>query len=106
MCSDFPESYFDNSVRSCARIFLGYNWQQKNYCWDNDVIFFAFSFTHTLNCRTILSRGSVEGTENQGERPSEYSLQCRRILGRRKLLVYVHTVVTTIFVMTGEDQGK
>ena len=31
------------------------------------------------------------------------SLQCRRILGGRKLLVYVRTVVTAIFVMTEED---
>ena len=32
------------------------------------------------------------------------SLQCRRILGGRQLLVYVRTVVTAIFdVMTEED---
>ena len=31
------------------------------------------------------------------------SLQCRRILGGRKLLVHVRTVVTAIFVMTEED---
>ena len=31
------------------------------------------------------------------------SLQCRRILGGRKLLVYVRTVVTAIFVMTEDD---
>ena len=31
------------------------------------------------------------------------SLQCRHILGGRKLLVYVRTVVTAIFVMTEED---
>ena len=30
-------------------------------------------------------------------------LQCTRILGGRKLLVYVRTVVTAIFVMTEED---
>ena len=29
--------------------------------------------------------------------------QCRRILGGRKLLIYVRTVVTAIFVMTKED---
>ena len=34
------------------------------------------------------------------------SLQCRRILGGRKLLVYVRTVVTVIFVMTEEDKGE
>ena len=35
------------------------------------------------------------------------SLQCRRILGGRKLLVYVRTVVTAIFdVMTEEDSSK
>ena len=33
----------------------------------------------------------------------KYSLQCRRIFGGRKLLVYVRTVVTAIFVMTEED---
>ena len=33
------------------------------------------------------------------------SLQCRRILGRRKLHVYVRTVVTAIFVMTEEYYG-
>ena len=34
-------------------------------------------------------------------------LQCRRILGGRKLLVYVRTVVTAIFVvMTEEDLGE
>ena len=33
------------------------------------------------------------------------SLQCRRILGGRKLLVYVRTVVTAIFVMTEEYYG-
>ena len=32
------------------------------------------------------------------------SLQCRRILGGRKLLVYVRTVVTAIFVMTVEGR--
>ena len=31
------------------------------------------------------------------------SLQCRRILGGRKLLVNVRTVLTAIFVMTEED---
>ena len=31
------------------------------------------------------------------------SLQCRRILGGRKLLVSARTIVTTIFVMTEED---
>ena len=31
------------------------------------------------------------------------SLQCRRILGGRKLLDYVPTVETAIFVMSGED---
>ena len=31
------------------------------------------------------------------------SLQCRRILGGRQLLDYVRTIVTAIFVMTGED---
>ena len=31
------------------------------------------------------------------------SLQCRRILGGRKLLVYVRIVVTAIFVMTEKD---
>ena len=34
---------------------------------------------------------------------TETSLQCRRILGGRKLLGYVRTVVTAIFVMTEED---
>ena len=35
------------------------------------------------------------------------NLQCRRILGGRKLLVYVRTTVTAIFdVMTEEDQGE
>ena len=34
---------------------------------------------------------------------AKYSLQCRRILGGRKLLVYVRTVVTAIFVVTEED---
>ena len=35
------------------------------------------------------------------------SLQCRRILGGRKLLVYVHIVVTAIFdFMTEEDWGE
>ena len=34
------------------------------------------------------------------------SLQCRRILGGRKLLVYVRAVVTAIFVMTEEDSGE
>ena len=33
-----------------------------------------------------------------------FSVQCRRILGGRKLLVYVRTVVIAIFdVMTEED---
>ena len=50
-----------------------------------------------------MSRSSVEGTTNQGECPSEYSLQCRQILDGQKLLVYVRTVVTTIFVMMEED---
>ena len=39
----------------------------------------------------------------QDSRPIAISLQCRRILGGRKLLVYVRTVVTAIFVMTEED---
>ena len=34
---------------------------------------------------------------------AKYSLQCRRILGGRKLLVYVRTVVNAIFVMAEED---
>ena len=34
-------------------------------------------------------------------------LQCRRILGRRKLLLYVRIVVTAIFdFMTEEDWGE
>ena len=36
----------------------------------------------------------------------QYSLQCRRIMGGRKLLVYVGTVVTAFFVMTEEDKGE
>ena len=31
------------------------------------------------------------------------SLRCRRILGERKLLVYVRTVVIAISVMTEDD---
>ena len=42
----------------------------------------------------------------QDSRPIAISLQCRRILGGRKLLVYVRTVVTAIFVMTEEDSGE
>ena len=42
----------------------------------------------------------------QDSRLIAISLQCRRILGGRKLLVYVRTVVTTIFVMTEEDSGE
>ena len=38
----------------------------------------------------------------QDSRLIAISLQCRRILGGRKLLVYVRTVVTAIFVMTEE----
>ena len=32
------------------------------------------------------------------------SLQCRRILGGRKLLVYVRSVVNAIFFMTEDDK--
>ena len=42
----------------------------------------------------------------QDSRLIAISLQCRRILGGRKLLVYVRTVVTAIFVMTQEDSGE
>ena len=42
----------------------------------------------------------------QDSRPIAISLQCRRILGGGKLLVYVRTVVTAIFVMTEEDSGE
>ena len=42
----------------------------------------------------------------QDSRLIAISLQCRRILGGRKLLVYVCTVVTAIFVMTEEDSGE
>ena len=42
----------------------------------------------------------------QDSRLIAISLQCRRNLGGRKLLVYVHTVVTAIFVMTEEDSGE
>ena len=42
----------------------------------------------------------------QDSRLIAISLQCRRILGGRKLLVYVRTVVTAIFVMTEEDSGE
>ena len=42
----------------------------------------------------------------QDSRLIAISLQCRRILGGRKLLVYVRAVVTAIFVMTEEDSGE
>ena len=42
----------------------------------------------------------------QDSRLIAISLQCRRILGGRKLLVYVPTVVTAIVVMTEEDSGE
>ena len=43
----------------------------------------------------------------QDSRLIAISLQCRRILGGRKLLVYVRTVVTAIFVMKiQEDSGE
>ena len=42
----------------------------------------------------------------QDSRLIAISLQYRRILGGRKLLVYVRTVVTAIFVMTEEDSGE
>ena len=42
----------------------------------------------------------------QDSRLIAISLQCRRSLGGRKLLVYVRTVVTAIFVMTEEDSGE
>ena len=42
----------------------------------------------------------------QDSRLIAISLQCRRILGGRKLLVYVRTVVTAIFIMTEEDSGE
>ena len=42
----------------------------------------------------------------QDSRLIAISLQCRRILGGRKLLVYVRTVVTAIVVMTEEDSGE
>ena len=41
----------------------------------------------------------------QDSRLIAISLQCRRILGGRKLLVYVRTVVTAIFV-TGRFRGE
>ena len=64
MCSDFPDSYFDSLVRRYARIFLCYNWKQKNYCRDNDVVFFFFDTYPDL--QDNISRGSAEGTANQG----------------------------------------
>ena len=42
----------------------------------------------------------------QDSRLIAISLQCRRILGGRKLLFYVRTVVTAIVVMTEEDSGE
>ena len=42
----------------------------------------------------------------QDSRLIAISLQCRRILDGRKLLVYVRTVVTAIVVMTEEDSGE
>ena len=41
--------------------------------------------------------------KQEGLYQNKVSLQCSRILGGRKLLVYVRTVVTAIFVMTEED---
>ena len=40
---------------------------------------------------------------SRGYSSTNKSLQCRRILGGRKLLDYVRTIVTAVFVMTGED---
>ena len=69
----------------------------------------------TIGCEQALWGALGSRGENRGP-PSEESLlvgtlhsslQCRRILGGRKLLVYVRTTVTAIFdVMTEEGQGE
>ena len=69
----------------------------------------------TIGCEQALWGALGSRGENRGP-PSEESLlvgtlhsslHCRRILGGRKLLVYVRTTVTAIFdVMTGEGQGE
>ena len=47
-------------------------------------------------------RGKGEKIARRGKGKVSPSLQCKRILGGRKLLVYVRTDVTAIFVITEE----
>ena len=57
------------------------------------------SFNHRPMIGCLVERMSTEREVS--------SLQCRRILGGRKLLLYVRIVVTAIFdFMTEEDWGE
>ena len=63
----------------------------------------TYSLVMTANAVVLLSKPREKLKNNKTKNLLTSSLQYRRILGRRRLLVYARTVVTAIFIMTEED---